>query len=62
MSDLTPIQMDGSAPANGFVAIEVHELRSLIRIAVELRDPRWADQEWIKKLAAKCGLTVPERA
>lgn len=60
MSDLSPIRTDTAAPADFLVTIEVHELRTLLRIATELRDPRWRDMLWIQNLAAKCGLTIHE--
>lgn len=42
------------------VTIEAHELRALLRIATELRDPRWKLEPWIINLAQKCGLELKQ--
>ena len=40
------------------VEIQRHELRALLRIVTECRDPRWRDDEWIQALADRCGLDL----
>ena len=40
------------------VEIQKHELRTLLRIVTECRDPRWRDDEWIQTLADLCGLDL----
>jgi hypothetical protein len=40
------------------IHIQRHELRTLLRIATEARDPRWALEPWIRELAQKCDLDL----
>ena len=42
------------------VPVPRDRLRALLRIAVELRDPRWKDTDWVKDLADQCGLDMAD--
>lgn len=57
-NDMSPLDVRPLDPPNVAVTVEAHELRALLRIATELRDPRWALEPWIIDLGQKCGLNL----
>ena len=40
------------------VEIQKHQLRTLLRIVWEWRDPKWRDEGWMRDLAARCDLDL----
>ncbi|MDF3606288.1 hypothetical protein PE067_09170 [Paracoccus sp. DMF-8] len=42
------------------VALPIHEVRALLRIATMPHDPRLINDVWIRNMAAKCGLDLDD--
>ena len=52
--------MTRNAPMLGLVPVENWQLRTLLRIVTENRDPNWILPPWVAILADQCGLNLAD--